>query len=182
MLQPETPGRLLCQQPGNLRNRQAAHIDPFVEHQLQAALRPGNTAPGFKEVQPGIKLKLRRTRGMIRGDQLDPAVSQHLPQLLLLLQAAQRRRAFSQRSQLLQAVLAQNQVMGAGFRRHIKPAELGFVNHFNRSCGADMHKMQPAARAFTVQQRSRHGLQLSFRRTGGGKITRSGPAAAYSIS
>ncbi|MNE51266.1 hypothetical protein D3C80_1458870 [compost metagenome] len=67
-VQPEPPGRLLGQQRRHLSNRQAPQVHPFMEHQLQAALRPGDAAPGFKEAKAGIKLQLRRTGGMVGGD------------------------------------------------------------------------------------------------------------------
>ncbi|MNI73365.1 hypothetical protein D3C73_1293670 [compost metagenome] len=117
---------------------------------------------------------------MVGGNQINPALRQHLPQLLLLLRAAERRRTFGYRSELFHAVFIQHQVMRAGLCGHIQPALLGGMDHFNRSGGADVHKMQPAAGTLTVEQRPGYRLKLRHRRPGSREIPCSGPPAADS--
>ncbi|MNW62838.1 hypothetical protein D3C74_409930 [compost metagenome] len=103
---------------------------------------------------------------MVGCNQINPALRQHLPQLFLLLRAAERRRTFGYRSEPFHAVFIQHQVMRTGLCCHIQSAPLGGVDHFNCCGGADVYKMQPAAGTLAVEQRTGHRLKLRCRRPG----------------
>src|SRR5438045_2789065 len=93
MAEPHLPRRCGAEPLSDFLHSEAARAG-FRPDNRQTKLQRRNTAPGLHEISLLAQLHFRRTRRMVRNDEIDGAVAQGLPKPLAILTLANRRTTF----------------------------------------------------------------------------------------